>query len=149
MLLPTDEKRRPEALLLKGTSPDGPLELEISVQILDNPGETIHQLAAKKAVQELEEGRGWLQEAKLEDGTSVKDKFPSYMHELVRREAVRLGVKYQVGSKYCSFVAIEKDEVQSSSRSKETVNEDFKFIDADSDGITLAESTIEKDQKEQ
>jgi hypothetical protein len=50
----------PKSVVLRGTSAHGPLELEIPIQKLDQPGQTIHQLAAKKAIAELEQGRGWL-----------------------------------------------------------------------------------------
>ncbi|KAF9956202.1 hypothetical protein BGZ70_010019 [Mortierella alpina] len=51
---------RPKSVVLRGTSAHGPLQLEIPIQTLDTPGVIIHQLAAKKAISELEQGRGWL-----------------------------------------------------------------------------------------
>ena len=102
------------SVFLKGTSSKGPIQFKIPVEKIAEPGETIHQLAARKAVGELEEGRGWLSFAKDEHGTLLKDKFgndpsfvqfggkpkPSRFDEIVEREAVRLGVEYQVGSKF-------------------------------------------------
>jgi hypothetical protein len=124
LMSPDTYQRKPKSVVLRGTCEQGPLELEIPVTILDSPGETIHQLAAKKAVLELEEGRGWLQEAKTEDGTLAKDKHPSYWTDIVRLETVRLGTTFQVGGKNCSFVAVENK------RGDDTeMKEDFDFLD--------------------
>lgn len=114
---------KPTSVILRGTSSQGPLEYHIPVEILAEPGETIHQLAARSAVGELEEGRGWLTVAKDKDGTLLKQKYTnptestlfgtkrqakdSQFQKMVEREAVRLGVQYQVGGKWCSFVAVE------------------------------------------
>jgi hypothetical protein len=99
-------QRTPSAVILRATSNHGPLELEIPVQDV-GIGETIHQLAAKKAVQELEEGRGWITEAKDANGKLIKEKHEGRWDEMVEREAVRLGVEFQVGGKWCSFVAVQ------------------------------------------
>ncbi|KDN70965.1 putative vault protein inter-alpha-trypsin [Colletotrichum sublineola] len=99
----------PESLILRGTSPQGPLELQIPITILQDKAETIHQLAARKAVKELEEGRGWIFHAKAKDGQSLKDKHPGRFPSMVEREAVRLGIQFQVGGKWCSFVAVDND----------------------------------------
>lgn len=102
--------RTPDAVTLRATSPDGPLELRIPVDVLATSGKTIHQLAAKKAIQELEEGRGWLVDTKDASGKLVRSKHAARFDELLEREAVRLGVEYQVGGKWCSFVAVESRE---------------------------------------
>ncbi|KAG7007803.1 hypothetical protein G7Y79_00008g024410 [Physcia stellaris] len=125
LISPDSPQKQPISVLLKGLSSGGPIEYEIPVEIVAEPGKTIHQLAARKAVGDLEEGRGWLNQAKDAKGILFKDKFgagpsldqvgvkpkASKFHELVEREAVRLGVEYQVGGKYCSFVAVEGNEV--------------------------------------
>jgi hypothetical protein len=71
----------------------------------------IHQLATRKATQELEEENGWLCAATV-DRTDrlVRDKFRAQFGLMQRRFAVRLGVEFQVGGKYCSFVAVEAKE---------------------------------------
>ena len=109
LLGPDASQATPKSLMLRGTSTHGPLELEIPIQILDLPGETIHQLAAKKAISELEQGRGWLPEAKTENDTLIRTKFEGRFEDMVEREAVRLGVQFQVGGKWCSFVAVESN----------------------------------------
>lgn len=98
----------PKSVILHATSDHGPLQLEIPVQDVQT-GETLHQLAARKAIQELEEGRGWITEAKDMEGRSIKKKHEGSWDQMVEREAVRLGVGFQVGSKWCSFVAVEKN----------------------------------------
>ena len=107
LMSPESNRNTPvDKVILRGNSPQGPLELEIPVQQLDMPGKKLHQLAAKKAIQELEEGRGWLLNAKNGDDTPLKDRYPSCFGEMVQREAVRLGVQYQIVGKYCSSVAV-------------------------------------------
>ncbi|KAF9208863.1 hypothetical protein BGZ49_007296 [Haplosporangium sp. Z 27] len=97
----------PEKIILRGTSMHGPLELEIPVQALDTPGEMIHQLAAKKAIIDLEHGRGWISYAKNEQDVLIKSSFESQYDEIVERETVRLGVQFQVQGKWTSFIAVE------------------------------------------
>jgi hypothetical protein len=107
LMSPDSAQKKPKSVTLRATSEHGPLELVIPVEVLEEPGETIHQLAAKKAVQELEEGRGWITDATDEKGVLLKKKFDSKYADMTEREAVRLGVQFQVGGKYCSFVAVE------------------------------------------
>lgn len=111
LLSPETVDNIPETVVLRATSKHGPLELTIPVQIPSNPaGETIHQLAARHTVRELEEGRGWIFHAKSKDcpdGTLLKDKYQGRFADMVEREAVRLGVQFQVGEKWCSFVAVD------------------------------------------
>lgn len=125
LISPDAPQKQPISVLLKGTSSRGPIEYEIPVETVSEPGKTIHQLAARKAVGDLEEGRGWLIHAKDAEGTLLKHKFgagsssfessakpkASKFNDIVESEAVRLGVEYQVGGKYCSFVAVEGNEV--------------------------------------
>ena len=99
----------PRSITLRGTSEHGPLELEISMQDVGS-GQTLHQLAAKRAVHELEEGCGWLADLKSGDGKLLKTKHEGRWDLMIERECVRLGTTFQVAGKYCSFVAIEKKE---------------------------------------
>ncbi|KAL3427728.1 von Willebrand factor A domain-containing protein 5A [Phlyctema vagabunda] len=116
-------QKTPKSVTLRATSKHGPLELEIPIDKLPNPGETIHQLAARKATQDYEEGRGWIFDAVINgDSTphvSIKDKYPSQFDSLVEQEAVRLGEQFQVAGKWTSFVA-----VNSSTNEGEVENED-------------------------
>lgn len=119
--------QKPKSVLLKGTSSHGPLELEIPITVLTDKGTTIHQLAARKEVKELEEGRGWLAHAKDGSGALLKTKFEGRYQDLVEREAVRLGVEYQVGGKWCSFVA-----VQANAGEEEKEVEGFEVVEQES-----------------
>ncbi|KAL9599017.1 MAG: hypothetical protein Q9219_004132 [cf. Caloplaca sp. 3 TL-2023] len=102
-------QKTPKSITLRARSDHGPLELEIPVEVLKTPGETVHQLAARKAILELEEGRGWIYEAKDKNHQQslIKDMYPSRFDEMVQREGVRIGLQYQVGGKWCSFVAVK------------------------------------------
>ena len=103
-------QRNPVSVVLNGTSAEGPLELEIPINILPEKSTIIHTLAARKAVQDLEEGRGWIYEAKDQKGTLISKRYPSRMEEIVKQEAVRLGEKFQTANRWCSFVAVEDHE---------------------------------------
>jgi hypothetical protein len=128
-------QRTPRAVVLRATSDHGPLELEIPVQDI-GVGETIHQLAAKKAIHDLEEGRGWITEAKGENGKLIKRKHEGRWDEIIEREAVRLGVQFQVGGKWCSFVAVETN--SKTGESSESAMEREKSISSqDTEGSTL------------
>ncbi len=101
LLSPETSQKTPKSVILRGHSAHGPLELEIPVSVLAEKGETIHQLAARKSVKELETGRGWLHHARdPTDGKLLKERFEGRFSDMVEREAVRLGVKFQVGSKW-------------------------------------------------
>ena len=98
-----------KSVILKGTTAENKFELEVPIEILPEGGETIHQLAAKKAINELEQGRGWLVHAKDEKGVLIKETHSGRFQSMVEREAVRLGIQYQIAGKFTSFVATEKD----------------------------------------
>ncbi|CAI6091289.1 unnamed protein product [Clonostachys chloroleuca] len=101
-------EKSPKSVLLKGAFQDTILELEIPVKQLPEKSTTIHQLAARNETKDLEEGRGWLSSAVDNDGRYLRDKFESRFSEMVEREAVRLGVQFQIAGKHCSFVAVEE-----------------------------------------
>ncbi|KAL1877688.1 hypothetical protein Plec18167_004654 [Paecilomyces lecythidis] len=106
---PETAGKTPKNLIFRGTSKHGPLSLRIPIQDA-GVGETVHQLAAKKAVLELEEGRGWLLNAKTADGNLVKDTCDSKWENIIARECVRLGTKFQIAGRWCSFVALQNDD---------------------------------------
>ncbi|KID97473.1 von Willebrand domain containing protein, partial [Metarhizium majus ARSEF 297] len=62
-----------------------------------------------KSEQELEHGQGWLRHAKDAQGEPLREKWPGKFPQLVKREAVRLGVEHQIAGKWCSFVATPSD----------------------------------------
>ncbi|KAI0104686.1 von Willebrand factor type A domain-containing protein [Nemania sp. FL0031] len=110
LLDPSTYMLTPESVILRASSENGPIELEIDVEDIGK-GEIIHQLAARKAVSELEKGHGWLSEATDKNSdTLIKTKYESFWDEMVEREAIRLGVRYQIANKWCSFIALEGEE---------------------------------------
>ena len=106
LLGPDTNPRTPKSVTLHGTSKYGPLQLTVPIEDVGK-GTTIHQLAARKTTLELEEGRGWVYDAKDKYGKLVVEAHESKKEDFVKREAVRLGLKFQVGGKWCSFVAVE------------------------------------------
>lgn len=146
---PETVQKTPTSVVLRATSAHGPLELEIPVDVLEQPGETIHQLAAKKAIVDLEEGRGWLVDSRnKKDNISLKTIYPGRFDEMVEREAVRLGVHFQVGGKSCSFVAVEKESTSEDEDGDESMVEkepdnDWDYLDDDMDEKTLSDQSDE------
>lgn len=102
-------ERQPKSVIIKGTSDQGPLVLDMPITALENKGTTIHQLAAKKATQDLEEGRGWVYHAESPSGKLIKDEFAMKLSQIARNEAVKLGVEYQVAGRWCSFIAVDEN----------------------------------------
>ena len=116
LMSPSTIQKNPTALVLRGNSPQGPLQLSIPIEVLPSPTETIHQLAARKAVQDLEESRGWLYEARDDKKTLLTERFPSKFEDMREREAVRLGVQFQVANRWCSFVAVAANDKEIAER---------------------------------
>lgn len=105
-------QQTPKSITLRASSSQGPLELTIPVEEIQEPGETIHQLAARKTIQEFEEGRGWIFDRTDETGALLRDKYPGQFEEMIEREGVRLGVQFQVSGKWLAFVAVaENDQI--------------------------------------
>lgn len=128
---PETSGRTPQTLVFRATSKQGPLELKIPIQDVGT-GEAIHQLAVKRATLELEEGHGWITDARDEKGTSIKDTYESKWEDIVARECVRLGTKFQVAGRWCSFVAVDKNSVyriKDSTETKEVVEEKTLAVD--------------------
>ena len=107
LLLAPDAVQKPvKSVTLRAMSAQGPLEINIPTTLSDSHG-SIHHLGARKAIQDLEEGRGWLYNAKTSGGQMVKTKHESRFDELVERESVHLGERFQVAGKWTSFVAVQ------------------------------------------
>lgn len=107
----------PKSVVLKGTYENERLRQEIPIINLPQKSTTIHQLAVRKEIKELEEGRGWLTNARDASGKLLKDEYEGMFSDIAQREAVRLGVKFQVSGKWCSFVAVEKSTSKFNDRS--------------------------------
>ncbi|KAJ5724255.1 hypothetical protein N7488_002290 [Penicillium malachiteum] len=106
LLDPESSDKIPRSLTFSATSKQGPLCLRIPITDLGQ-GETIHQLASRKAVIELEELHGWLGESKDENNNRFDQLHYNTKERIAARECQSLGIKYQVTGKYCSFVALE------------------------------------------
>ncbi|RFU73691.1 vault poly [Trichoderma arundinaceum] len=129
LLSDSTPNRQPKSVILKGTSSYGPLSLEIPVATLTEKGTTVHQLAARKAVGELEEGRGWIFHVKNEEGKLLQQQFDGQFGDMVKKEAVRLGTQYQVSGKWCSFVAIQDADSTSNDQQGEEQDEEEEEVD--------------------
>jgi hypothetical protein len=128
----------PSSVWLRGTTPFGDeLELEIPVQVLPHSGETIHQLAARKMLQELEEGTGYIHSGN--HGVN-KETNPGTFDDWVDREGIRLGVEYGLASEWTSFVAVQKHNKKAKETDEMEVDAD---ADADADYWTDIESVTE------
>lgn len=130
VLISSNSERVLKSVILRGASTYGPLEIEINATQLSKRGTTIHQLAARAAIQELEEGRGCIFHAKSEQGRLLKEDFSALLPALIRREAVRLGVEYQVTNKWCSFVAVHQtvNKQESQDIDDDDLSQDFEII---------------------
>ncbi|VUC30561.1 unnamed protein product [Clonostachys rosea] len=117
------EDLEPKSVILKGSCDQGPLELEIPIVHLSEKSSTIHQMAARKEISDLEENRGWLYHAKDDNGELLRDRFHPGFFSMAKREAVRLGVLYQVVGKWCSFVAVEPPQTRDTSQLEKEVAE--------------------------
>lgn len=98
---PNSIQRNPASVIWRSPFPNGPPALEIQIEVLTERGTNIHQLAAQKASQDLEDSRGWA----FDDANKIPD-----VQDLAKREGVRLGETFQVANKWCSFVAISPDD---------------------------------------
>ncbi|RPA97717.1 VIT-domain-containing protein [Choiromyces venosus 120613-1] len=104
---------RPERVFLKGSAHDTssnticPLQIEIPVQMITSTGASLglYQLAGRKLLQDLEEGR-----LSYLEGIYDKTKEPTKHAELIVKEGTRVGVEFGLASKWTSFVAIAEDE---------------------------------------
>ncbi|KAF7182475.1 hypothetical protein CNMCM7691_002045 [Aspergillus felis] len=119
-LLGTATMHNPKALIFRATSKQGPLVLHIPIDDIGT-GETIHQLAARKAMIELEEGHGWLAAATT-NGNPFNNLHPASKERINTRECEKLGTQFQVTGKYCSFIALEKDSTSDQEKEKDVAD---------------------------
>jgi len=104
---------RPEKVFLRGSAhvansnTTHPLETEIPVQEITSTGASLglYQLAGRKLLQDLEEGR-----LSYLEGIYDRTEEPIKHAELIAKEGARVGVEFGLASKWTSFVAVEEDE---------------------------------------
>jgi hypothetical protein len=116
LLLGTATTHTPKSLTFRGTSKQGPLVLRIPIDNIGT-GETIHQLAVRKAMIELEEGHGWLATA-YSNGNPFDNLHPATKERIIARECEKLGTQFQVTGKHCSFVALDRDSTSDQDKEK-------------------------------
>ncbi|RAH40577.1 VIT and vWA domain-containing protein [Aspergillus brunneoviolaceus CBS 621.78] len=92
--------RAPRSLTIRASSKHGPLTLDIAVEDV-GCGETIHQLAARKIITDLEESGGWIARAKDKHDQLYNSVTQS---RLAIQECKRLGLQYQLSGHHTSFV---------------------------------------------
>jgi len=103
---------RPEKVFLTGSAHDTnlnttcPLQIEIPVQAITSTGASLglYQLAGRKLLQDLEEGR-----PSYLEGIYDQTKEPTKCAELMGKEGARIGVEFGLASKWTSFVAVAED----------------------------------------
>lgn len=118
LLDPKSSDRVPRSLMLSATSNGRPLQLRIPIKDSVH-GETIHQLASRKAMIELEEEHSWLEHSKDRDGNPFSRLHVDTKSRLAKRECQILGLRYQVTGKYCTFVALEEESTDKENDHKE------------------------------
>ncbi|CAJ0760892.1 4144_t:CDS:2, partial [Entrophospora sp. SA101] len=96
-------------IILTAKSSDGPMKLNIPIDHVTLTGSKIHTLAARKLIQDLEENRSFINKhPKSKDKTIPDYIFKDYI--------VNLGIKYNLISKYTSFIAIDEQSKESISQ---------------------------------
>ncbi|CAG8476693.1 11290_t:CDS:10 [Funneliformis mosseae] len=101
------EPRR--VITINATSQDGPVKLDISLDPVTLQGLKIHRLAARKLIQDLDDGKSFLHKHPKNSGKHI----PA---SLVKDHIVDLGKTFNLVSKHTSFIAIDE-------RNNETVSE--------------------------
>ncbi|RIB03892.1 von Willebrand factor type A domain-containing protein [Gigaspora rosea] len=88
-------------IILSAVSKDGPMKLSFPLDPVTLQGSKIHTLAARKLIQDLEEGTSFIHKHPRNKGKNISN-------SLLREQIVKLGVTYNLASKYTSFIAIDE-----------------------------------------
>jgi hypothetical protein len=94
-LFEAEDGKLPTMVKITAQTPDGPLSVELPIEkscLLD--GNFVHQLAARKRIQDL------VETVSVEEEGGVKK-------EDVEKAIVELGIKYRLASKHTSFVGVD------------------------------------------
>ncbi len=95
-LFAAKDQALPTKVKITAQTPDGPLSVDLSIEkscFLD--GNFVHQLAARKRIQDLVET------------VQVEEEKGGVSKEEVEKAVVELGIKYRLASKHTSFVGID------------------------------------------
>ncbi|RIB15448.1 hypothetical protein C2G38_1579317 [Gigaspora rosea] len=109
-------------IILSAISNDGPMKLSIPLDPVTLQGSKIHTLAARKLIQNLDDGTSFIHKHPRNYGKIVSASF-------IREQIVKLGTTYNLASKYTSFLAIdERDNKSIDERDKKSVAEPKRLI---------------------
>ncbi|CAG8457515.1 1321_t:CDS:10 [Dentiscutata erythropus] len=92
-------------IILSATSQDGPMKLSIPLDPVTLQGSKIHTLAARKLIQDLDDGTSFIHKHPRNSGKLIPI-------SLIREQIVKLGIMYSLASKYTSFLAIDERDNQ-------------------------------------
>ncbi|GES87009.1 von Willebrand factor A domain-containing protein DDB_G0267758-like [Rhizophagus clarus] len=90
-----------KSIILSAMSQDGPMKLEIPVDPIVLKGSKIHTLAARKLIQNLEDGTSYIHNHPKFRGKPV----PA---SIIRKQIIALGKTFNLVSKYTSFLAVDE-----------------------------------------
>ncbi|CAG8739272.1 8615_t:CDS:2, partial [Acaulospora morrowiae] len=93
-------------IMLTAQSPDGPMKLNIPLDPVVLQGSKIHTLAARKLIQDLEDGVSFIQKHPKNKGKSISV-------SVIEEQVVYLGTIFNLASKYTSFLAIDESDNKS------------------------------------
>ncbi|CAG8506406.1 2686_t:CDS:10, partial [Dentiscutata heterogama] len=88
-------------ITLSATSHDGPMKLSIPLDPVTLQGSKIHTLAARKLIQDLDDGTSFIHKHPRNSGKLIPI-------SLIREQIVKLGIMYRLASKYTNFLAIDE-----------------------------------------
>jgi hypothetical protein len=101
---------------VKATAVDSDESFTIAIPIeeLETSQTFVHQLAAKRLLSDLENGKSWLHEKYLNGSV---EKINTEVDSMIREEGERIGAEWQISSKWTSFVIVDDSSTpQKSSR---------------------------------
>jgi hypothetical protein len=113
ILLPFSKDYKLTSVELAGDMDGTRLTINLPITKLESPGETLHQLAARAHLRDLEEGHSFIHSG--EYGVDAK-KNEGNWDQIIAREGIAVGMKYKVSSKWTSFVSIEEAKHHSDKR---------------------------------
>ncbi|OCL11886.1 hypothetical protein AOQ84DRAFT_361126 [Glonium stellatum] len=103
-----DQGQLPRAVNVKATYPSETISVDIPVEHVNTRLPTVHHLAAKRIILDLEAGHSWIHASTPHSRTLGKRSSASLaLDELVRQEAECIGLKWAITGKWTSFVAVD------------------------------------------
>ena len=104
-LLERNTVRAGQIIIISAEAPNGEkVSVKLSVEHVEDEASTIHFLAAKAAMNDLETGQSWLDSDTYE---SFRMNDPTGFQRAVRNEAENLGRQWCISGRWTSFVAVD------------------------------------------